>query len=117
MNFNFEKLNVYQQSIEFTNQVFDKTKRWPTKYQFSLGEQLRRASLSIPLNIAEGSSRTKKEFKRFLSIARGSCFECIPLVDISWKQKLTSSKEKTIWYNQLLVLAKMLSSLRNSLSK
>jgi len=117
MIFNFENLKVYQQALEFSNQIFLTSNNWPTKFQFSLADQIRRASLSIPLNIAEGSSRTKLEFKRFLSISRGSCFECIPLIEISFKQKLITLKEKETWYNQLLSLAKMLSSLRTSLSK
>ena len=117
MDFNFEKLNVYQQALEFSNQVFIYSNNWPSKYQFSLADQIRRASLSIPLNIAEGSSRSKIEFKRFLSISRGSCYECIPLIEILYKQKLITLKDKEIWYNQLLGLAKMLSSLRSSLSK
>ena len=115
--FNFENLKVYQQALEFSNQIFLTSNNWPAKFQFSLADQIRRASLSIPLNIAEGSSRTKLEFKRFLSISRGSCFECIPLIEISFRQKLITLKEKETWYNQLLSLAKMLSSLRTSLSK
>jgi four helix bundle protein len=117
MDFNFEKLSVYQQSLDFANQVITKSNNWPTKYQFSLADQIRRASLSIPLNIAEGSSRSKIEFRRFLSIARGSCYECIPLVEISLEQQLITLKDKQIWYNQLLSLSKMLSSLRTALSK
>jgi four helix bundle protein len=116
MDFNFEKLNVYQQAVQFSNQIFVHSNNWPAKYQFSLADQIRRASLSIPLNIAEGSGRSKIEFKRFLSISRGSCYECIPLIDISYKQQLITLKDKETWYNQLLSLSKMLSSLRSSLS-
>ncbi len=117
MDFNFEKLDVYNQSLNFTNIIFNNTSKWPAKYQFSIANQLRRASLSIPLNIAEGSGKTKTEFKRFLSISRGSCFECVPLIQIARKQKLISLKDRENWYNQLLALAKMLSKLRSSLSK
>jgi four helix bundle protein len=116
MIFNFENLKVYQLGLEFTNSVFEKSKDWSAKYQFNISDQIRRASLSIPLNIAEGSSKSKIEFKRFLSISRGSCYECIPLIEILFKQKLISLKEREIWYNQLLSLSKMLSSLRSSLS-
>ena len=117
MIFNFENLKVYQQALEFSNQVFISSNNWPSKYQFSLADQIRRASLSIPLNIAEGSSKSAKDFKRFLSIARGSCFECIPLTEIAYMQKIITLKDKENWYNQILSLAKMLSSLRTSLSK
>jgi len=114
--FNFEKLTVYQKSLNLSNDIFNYTSNWPQKYQFNIADQIRRASLSIPLNIAEGSSKSKIEFKRFLSISRGSCNECVPLIDIAYKQKLITSKIKENWYNQLLCLAKMLSSLRTSLS-
>ena len=117
MSFNFENLKVYQNSVELAHQVFNKTNNWPGKFQFSLADQIRRASLSISLNIAEGSGKSKIEFKRFLSIARGSCYECIPLIELSYRQKLITLKDKEIWYNQLLSLSKMLSSLRSSLSK
>lgn len=117
MIFNFENLTVYQQSLEFANHVFVASNSWPTKFQFSLADQIRRASLSIPLNIAEGSSKTSKDFIRFLGIARGSCYECVPLAKIAYKQKVITLKDKENWYNQLLSLAKMLSSLRTSISK
>lgn len=116
MDFNFEKLNVYQQAVEFSNQIFNSSNSWPQKYQFNLTDQIRRASLSISLNIAEGSGRSTIDFKRFLSISRGSCYECVPLIEILYKQKLISLKDKENWYNQLLSLSKMLSSLRSSLS-
>ena len=102
MTFNFENLKVYNLSLNFANTVFCQILNWPSIYQYSLADQLRRASLSIPLNIAEGSSRTKTEFKRFLSIARGSCFECIPLIEISYKQKLITLKEKENWLRKII---------------
>lgn len=117
MIFNFENLKVYQQALEFSNQVFVSSNNWPSTYQFSLADQIRRASLSISLNIAEGSSKSTKDFKRFLSIARGSCFECVPLIEIAHRQKVITLKNKENWYNQILSLAKMLSSLRTAISK
>ncbi len=116
MIFNFENLKVYNQAVEFSNEVFTSTNNWPSKYQFNLADQIRRASLSISLNIAEGSSKTTKDFKRFLSIARGSCFECVPITEIAYKQKVITLKDKESWYNQIISLAKMLSSLKTKLS-
>lgn len=113
--FRFEELEVYQKSVIFANLVYSEAKSWPRIYQFSLSDQLCRASLSVSLNIAEGSSRTRKEFKRFLSIARGSSFECIPLIEIAHKQKLISTKKKNEWYNLCVALAKMISKLKSSL--
>jgi four helix bundle protein len=78
---------------------------------------LRRASLSIVLNIAEGSSRTKKDYKHFLIIARGSCFECVPLLKLACSLNLLSSKQEKMFYNELEEIARMLSGLRNFLDR
>ncbi|MHA2055538.1 MAG: four helix bundle protein [Candidatus Hodarchaeales archaeon] len=108
-------MEVYQKSLKFNYQIFNATKEWPKIYQYSLADQLRKAVLSISLNLSEGSSRTKKEFKRFISIARGSVYECIPLVEHAYRRKLITRKRKYLWYNQLVIIAKMLSKLRSSL--
>ena len=113
--FNFENLTVYQKSVEFANEIYDSTSHWQKTHIYTIIDQLRRASLSISLNIAEGSSRTKLEFKRFLSISRGSCFECVPIIEIAYKQNLIDEKTKTKWLEELVILAKMLSKLKSSL--
>ena len=113
--FNFQELQVYQRSLEFANEVYVVTKDWPKEHTYSIIDQLRRAALSIVLNIAEGSSRTKLDFKRFLTISRGSCFECVPITEIAFKQKLIDSKRKEEWLNELTSLSKMLSGLKNSI--
>lgn len=71
MSFRFEELRVYQEAVSFSNSMYQITNRWPSLCRFNLTDQLIRAALSIPLNIAEGSSRTNKDFQHFLSVARG----------------------------------------------
>jgi four helix bundle protein len=115
--FNFERLEVYEKALLFSQEVYKETITWPSRYQFNLCDQLRRASLSVSLNIAEGSAKSKADFSRFLSIARGSCFECVPLIEMSHKLKLLSTNRKIEWYNSLVSLAQMLSKLRSSLAK
>lgn len=114
--FNFEKLHVYQHSLQFAQDVLNTSSNWPAKYRFNLTDQLLRASISISLNIAEGSSKSKNDFKRYLAIARGSTYECIPLITLAEQNTLISEKKKDIWYTQLVAIAKMLSKLRNSIS-
>jgi len=59
MGFNFEKLDVYNKANEFVNDIYLLIKTFPEDEMFGLASQLRRAAVSISLNIAEGSARTK----------------------------------------------------------
>jgi len=65
MGFKFESLDVWKRSIDFADDMFGLAESLPQKYQFSLGEQLRRASLSIPTNIAEGCGRDGQKDKAY----------------------------------------------------
>lgn len=113
--FNFEKLNVYQKSLEFAYQVYKLTNNFPLKYQFNISSQFERAVLSIPLNIAEGSSGTNKDFAHFLSQVRDSCYECIPLIFLISKLQLINNQKQEMLYNEIVTIAKMLTSLKNSI--
>ena len=69
----FRQLAVWNKSIDLVEEVYHLAKLLPDAERFSLADQLRRASVSIPSNIAEGHGRsTTKEYLRFLSIAQGS---------------------------------------------
>ncbi len=81
MGFKFERLDVWQRAIEFADDMFEIADALPQRYQFSLGEQLRRAALSVPTNIAEGSGRDRpKESGYFYRISKGSVYECVSLL-------------------------------------
>lgn len=81
MAFKFESLDVWKRSIDFADAMYSLADKLPQNYQFSLGEQLRRASLSVPTNIAEGSGRDNvKEKKYFYRIAKGSLYEVVSLM-------------------------------------
>ncbi len=75
--FDFEDLKVYQKSLDYVDFVYDITKKFPKEEIFSLANQFRRASVSICLNITEGSGGSKAEFNQFLKIARWSVKECV----------------------------------------
>jgi len=113
--FRFETLDVYKRSVAFSNWIYGLTRRWPREHLYGLSDQLRRASLSIALNITEGCSRSDKDFQRFLRIARGSCYECIPLIEIAFQQGLISGEERSKARAELTRMAKMISSLMNSM--
>ncbi len=71
-----KKLTVWQLAIELVTDIYALTKIFPSDEKFGLTNQIRRASVSIPSNIAEGAARqSNKEFIQFLYIALGSCAE------------------------------------------
>ena len=72
----YEELVVWQKAMLFAKSVYSLQKQLPKEEVYGLGDQIRRAVVSIPSNIAEGFGReSKSEFKHFLSIARGSLYE------------------------------------------
>jgi len=72
---NFKKLKVWQMSMEIAKMIFELTSNFPSIEKYGLISQMNRCSVSMPSNIAEGSSRTNKSFSHFLDIALGSSFE------------------------------------------
>jgi len=67
--------------IDFANAMFDIADALPQRYQFSPGEQLRRAALSISTNVAEGAGRDNpRESHYFYRISKGSVYECVSLL-------------------------------------
>ena len=70
------KLKVWKRSIDFVAEIYQLTEKFPRNEIHGLTFQMRRAAVSIPSNLAEGAGRrSKKEFKRFLSISQGSVAE------------------------------------------
>ncbi|MBI4801780.1 MAG: four helix bundle protein [Elusimicrobia bacterium] len=79
-----DDLEVWKRGYAFALTVYKVTKDFPREEIYGITSQLRRAALSIPLNIAEGSARsTNKDFLHFLCIAEGSIAECSTLLKIS----------------------------------
>ena len=73
---NYKKLRIWQQGIHIVKMTYAITKKLPDSEKFNLVSQMNRACVSIPSNIAEGSSRNSdKDFRRFLQISLGRCFE------------------------------------------
>ncbi len=111
--FDFEKLRVYEISLEFVRQIFNVTKELPREYQYSVGDQLRRAALSIVNNIAEGSGKiSKKEKAQFYRTSLNSARECVPMLTILDKEKLTSVEGLR---NQCIYICNMLGKLVSSI--
>jgi four helix bundle protein len=115
MGFSFEKLDVYKDAIRFANDIYTITKGYPKEEVFGITNQLRRAAMSVSQNIAEGSGRTKKDFARFLDMARTSLYECVPLLDVSRIQSYITSGEHDKLYEKCNELAKRLNALKGSI--
>ena len=113
--FNFENLNVYQKALDFVKLVYVATKGFPQEEIFGLTSQLRRAAVSITLNIAEGSAQTKKGFRKFIDIARGSVFECVAVLQISQELGYIGAQKLEQLRTDLVTISKMLSGLKRSL--
>ena len=80
----YKKLIVWQKSMELVNVVYGLMKNFPKDERFRLCDQLSRAVVSIPSNIAEGNGRgSKKDYAHFLSIARGSIYETMTQLEIA----------------------------------
>ena len=111
MAFLFEKLQVYQKSVDFADHVAALTETFPRGYGF-LADQLNRASLSIAANIAEGNGRfTKADRKHFFTIARGSVHECVPLLELARRRGLLPDAGHNALKAGLEEIARMLSGL------
>lgn len=112
MAFKFEKLEVWKRSIDFADMMFELADALPQNHQFSLGEQLRRASLSIPTNIAEGCGRDSlKERAYFYRIAKGSVYEVVSLLVMLGKRGHLDRENYRIHYQEANEIAAILTAL------
>lgn len=118
MDMPFEKLLVWQKAIELCDLIYEITAKFPKSELFGLVSQMRRSSVSIAANIAEGSQRsTQKEFAHFILIAKGSVAELRTEAYISRRQKLMSGEDWNFFVTQAKELDKMLRSFYLSLIK
>jgi four helix bundle protein len=113
--FNFEKLSVYQKAIDIIDKVYDYTTTFPKEEMFGMISQFRRSATSISLNIAEGSARSKKDFRRFLDIAQGSVFESVAIIEISQRRKYMEQSVALQLRQDFSEISKMISGLKKSL--
>jgi len=114
--FNFEKLEVWKEAIDFADLVYEKTRTFPDAERFGLTSQMRRAAVSISSNIAEGSARaSRQDFARFVEIATGSLFEVVSQSVIAKRQGFLAQVDCQRIYLACDKQSRMLSGLRRSL--
>lgn len=118
MAFAFEDLKVYREALSLTEDIHKLLDSFGRHCPRTIKDQLLRASVSITLNIAEGSGRWHKaEKKQFFWVARGSAFECVALFQIIFRKGLLRDEEHGEYYDRFSELAKMLSGLIRSVEK
>ena len=117
MAFAFEELKVYQRALDFAVNVIETIDEMdmPRKH-FRLFEQIESSSTSVASNISEGKGRfSKKEFKQYFYIARGSLYETVTRLQIFKKLKWLDEKLYKNLYSEAEEINKMLSGLINSI--
>jgi four helix bundle protein len=113
----FEHLRVYREAVSFADSVADLVEAFGNRHRV-LADQLTRASISIPLNIAEGNGRSHaRDRKQFFVVARGSVHECVALLDLCKRRDLMDDAVYAARSQELEALAKMLSGLIAGLDK
>lgn len=114
--FSHEQLDMWQFSMDFVTDIYKLLNRFPERERFSLTSQIRRAAISIPSNIAEGSSRfSEKEKIHFNEIALGSLAEVICQLDIALRVGYISQEEFNQFKSKASTIGKMISGYRRSM--
>ena len=113
---NYEKLDVWKESVNLVTEIYRLTDSFPDKEKFGLISQINRCAVSIPSNIAEGAGRsTKKEFSLFLGYALASSFELETQLIISNNLNFISEAQNVEITEKLNIIQKMIYSLIKSL--
>ena len=116
MAFKFEKLIVWQKSLDLSDEVNQLTKSFPKDELYVLASQIKRAADSVSLNIAEGSTgQTNPEFSRFLGIALRSNIEVVGCIFLAQRRGYITQERFDKIYKMCEEILVMINSLRNSL--
>lgn len=115
---NFKELKIWQKGMDIAVHSYQLTNTFPSSEKYSISAQINRAGVSIPSNIAEGSSRTsEKDYGRFIEIALGSCFELETQLLIAQRLQFADSTQISNLLNEVSEEEKMLNGFLKSLSR
>ncbi len=107
----FEDIKAWQKSRQLTNKIYEISNNNDFSRDFTLKDQIRKASISIMLNITEGfARRSNREFKKFLNYAHGSCAEVQSALYVALDQKYITQENFNILYSQTEEISKMINS-------
>lgn len=117
-DFYYRKLNVYHQSKQLVADVYQLTKSFPPTEQYGLANQMQRAVISVPSNIAEGMGRfSLKERMHFLEIAYGSLMEVMCQLEVAEILEYISANDLRQYDEKITEISKMLIGLRKSMEE
>ncbi|MHC9089356.1 four helix bundle protein [Tenacibaculum mesophilum] len=113
--FSFEKLEVWKEAVKLSKKIYSVTESFPDSEKFGLTNQLRRASVSISSNLAEGTTRiTNKDKAHFTSIAYSSTMEILSQLIVSRDLNFLNEEDYLKLRNTIYKISNMLNSLRKS---
>jgi len=114
--FRFEELEIWRLAMEYADNIYDLTMKFPKEEKYNLVDQLRRAALSVPNNIAEGSGTgTLRSFKSFLDISISSIYETVNLLHFAKRRGYISDQERVRFYKKAETLVKKIRTFKNKL--
>lgn len=112
----YKDLKVWNKAMDLTTMVYDALKTFPPKEEYGLSSQMRRSSVSIPSNIAEGYGRNSTlDYCRFLQIALGSAYELETQVELARRLDYVDNDTANKLATQLTEVGRMLNSLINKI--
>ena len=115
-DFSYRKLNVYQLSKSLVTDVYKIVETFPKAETYALCDKMRRAVISIPSNIAEGTSKASpKEQYHFIEIAYGSLMEIMCQTEIAFDQHYVTQDDLSLIEEKVVSIYKMLSSMQSTL--
>ena len=112
---NYKNLKIWQLGLEIAHIISDILEKFPSHEKFSLNSQISRCSISIPSNIAEGSSRSDKSFSHFLDISLGSSFELLTQLHIAKYRNYINQELFNTLENKIEEFQRMTMAFQNSL--
>ena len=111
----YQDLKVWQKAIDLTTVIYQLVKHLPNDERYAISDQMRRAVVSVPSNIAEGRGRgTNKEFVRYLLMSRGSLWELSTQLEICERLHYLDAEQTSGARQMITEVSKMINALANS---
>ena len=114
--FKFESLIIWQKAMDYGENIFDLSKKFPEDEKYNLSSQIRRAVDSIALNISEGSiGQSNLEFKKFIGFSIRSLAEVVTCLHKAFRRKYISEEEFSEYYDCAYNLINMMTAFKKKI--